>query len=107
MPRGPYKKNSAADKARILRCAQDGDDWKILPRTLNVAYKTAHCWLLEDPDVQRRRRGGKAKKLTDEQINQVCMFIEEDPSLTLKQIADRVQETMNIVVSPSTVMRPE
>ncbi|KAG1661438.1 U4/U6 small nuclear ribonucleoprotein Prp4 [Nymphon striatum] len=76
-------KNSEDDKARILRCAQDGEDWKILAKTLNVAYKVAPRWLKEDPDVQRQPHGGSAKKLTDVQINRLCMFVEEDSSLTL------------------------
>ena len=42
MLRGPYARASAADRARIVQCADDGGDWKQLCATLQVNPKTAY-----------------------------------------------------------------
>ena len=48
MPRGSYARASAADRARIVQCADDGDDWKQLCATLQVNPKTAYVWARQE-----------------------------------------------------------
>lgn len=103
MPRDAYKKHSDNDKERIQTAYSEGRDWKATAEALGVPYKTAYRWIREDPETERPKRGGSRKRLSEEQIDQICFFIEEDPSLTLKQIATKVQTEMHVAVSPSTV----
>ena len=51
MPRGSYAKVSAADRARIVECADGGGDWKALCANLRVNPKTAHGWVKSGAQV--------------------------------------------------------
>ena len=53
MLRGPYAGASAADRARIVQCADDGGDWKQLCATLQVNPKTAYVWMKAGAEERR------------------------------------------------------
>ena len=44
MPRGPYSRIAAADRARIVRLANNGGNWRDLAEQLGVNNKTAYTW---------------------------------------------------------------
>ena len=103
MPRGPYAKVSAADRARIVECADGGGDWKLLCKNLQVNPTTAYGWVKDGARERRPVAGGRRKALTDEQVDAVCLMIEEDPAMTLKAIKERILENFQLAVGTSTI----
>ena len=67
--RGPHARVSAADRARIIQCADDGGDWRQLCATLQVNPKTAYVWVKAGADERRPTAGGRRKALTEEQVD--------------------------------------
>ena len=61
MLRGPYARASVADRARIVQCADDGDDWKQLYATLQVNPKTAYIWIKASAEERRPVLSHKSK----------------------------------------------
>ena len=66
MLRGPYARASAADRARIVQCADDDGDWKQLCTTLKVNPKTAYVWVKVGAEERRPTAGSRRKSLTEE-----------------------------------------
>ena len=97
-----YNKISAEFCQRIITAAQDGDDWQSLAEALGVNYKTAYTWISQKKD-KSLPKGGKNKKLSEEQIDALCDKVEKDPALTLVQLADFSQQHFGIALSASTV----
>ena len=90
MPCGSYAKVSAADRVRIVECADDGGDWKALCANLRVNPKTAHGWVKSGAQERRPHTGSRRKALTEEQVNAICGMIEEDQGITLKALKERI-----------------
>ena len=90
VPRGSYTKVSAADRACIVECADDGGDWKALCANLRVNPKMAHGWVKSGAQERRPHTGGQRKALTEEQMNAICGMIEEDQGITLNVLKERI-----------------
>ena len=103
MPRGPYAKVSAADRARIVECADGGGDWKALCANLRVNPKTAHGWVKSGAQERRPHAGGRRKALTEEQVDAICGMIEEDQGITLKALKERILVDFQLNVAISTI----
>lgn len=103
MPRGSYARVSAADRERIIECAEGGGDWKALCANLRVNPKTAYGWVKSGDRERRPAAGGRRKALTEEQVDAVCRMIEEDPAITLKAIKERVLADFDLNVAVSTL----
>ena len=103
MPRGPYAKVSAADRARIVECADGGGDWKALCANLRVNPKTAHGWVKSGAQERRPHAGGRRKALTEEQVDAICGMIEEDQGITLKALKERILADFQLNVAISTI----
>lgn len=102
--RGPYARHNKADRLRIIRHAEEGLNWRELAETLGIKYHTAYTWVtnMDDHD-QPRPRGGSAKKLSAVEIDGLCEIVENDPALTLSQIAEILFVGLGILLSASTV----
>ena len=103
MLRGPYARASAADKARIVQCANDGGDWKQLCATLQVNPKTAYVWVKAGAEERRPTAGGRRKALTEEQVDALCLMVEEDPFITLNTLKERLLNDFEVRVSVSSI----
>ena len=93
MQRGPYSRISLADRERIVRLANNGGNWRELPEQLGVKYKTGYTWIRADAK-HPKPKGGRQKKLTEDQIDDVVAMIERDPGLTLNQLSERTQTSI-------------
>ena len=102
MQRGPYSRISLADRERIVRLANNGGNWRELAEQLGVKYKTAYTWIRADAE-HPKPKGGRQKKLTDDQIDDVVAMIERDPGLTLNQLSERTQQAFGVHLSKSTI----
>lgn len=98
-----YMKNTQQDRERILTCANRGEDWVALAVTLGIKYKTAFHWVHSGRDVMLHKGGVKPKILTEEQIDVLISWVEEDCSITLKQLQQKIFQNFQVVVSVTTV----
>ena len=98
MPRGLYARASAADRVRIVQCADDGRDWKQLCATLQVNPKIAYVWVKAGGEEWRPTASGR-KALTEEQVDALCFMVEEDPSITLNALKERLLNDFEVRVS--------
>ena len=103
MLRGPCARASAADRARIVQCADDGGDWKQLCATLQS--QSQNCVRLVKAGAEERRptADGRRKTLTEEQVNALCLMVEEDPSNTLNTLKERLLNDFEVRVSVSSI----
>jgi len=98
-----YKKYSDQDCDRILQCANKGEDWVQLASSLNINYKTASTWVLSGRKETYQRGGYKKKTLNEDQMDHIIHKLEENCTLTLKQLQTIVRQDFNIVVSTTTI----
>ena len=85
-----------------MRVDNNGGNWPKLVEQFGVKYKTAYSWIragAKHPEP----KGGRQKKLTDDQINTVVAMIELDPALTLQQLSERTQSAFGFHDSKSTI----
>ena len=94
---------SAADRARIVECADGGGDWKALCADLRVNSKTAHGWVKSGAQERRPHASGRRKALTEEQVDPICGMIEEDQGITLKALKERILAEFQLNVAISTI----
>ena len=104
MQRGPYFLISLADRERIVRLTNNSRNWRELAEPLGVKYKTAYSWIRADAE-HPKFKGGRQKKLSDDQIDDVVAMIERDPGLTLNQLSERTQQAfgVHLHLSKSTI----
>lgn len=92
MRKTPYKTHTPEDRARIVDAANRGDDWSALASKLGVKYKTAYTWV----STSRKEMFLKSGKtsFTEEQIQTIIEWIEENRQLTLKEIVAKIKQHM-------------
>nr|XP_022911119.1 uncharacterized protein LOC111422125 [Onthophagus taurus] len=102
MPRGKYNKVSAADRRRIMKAYEDGKNWRQTAQDLGVNVRTAYEWLKNDQEDPKPKGGSKSKKTLaiDEAL---VRWIEEDSTLTLKDLSNRVHNEFELRVSINTI----
>ena len=103
MPRGPYARTSAADRACIVQCADGGGDRKQLCETLRVNPKTAYGWVKQGAEERRPAAGGRRKALTEDQVESLSAMVENDPLNMLNALRGRMLTDFQVAVSVSTI----
>lgn len=101
--RKQHKKYNNQDRQRIVECANRGGDWVTLAQSLGIKYKTAYHWMRSGKETTNRRGGFKPKSLTEDQIGRIIEWIEEDGSLSLKQVKEKVFREFHESVCISTI----
>lgn len=101
-------------KARILRIARKGGDWKVAADTLEINYKTAWVWVSEErkrdlqeaPASPKRSWGGKrAEKVTAEHVAFLERLLGDNCFATLRDMVDALQREFGLRVVSQTVHR--
>jgi transposase len=95
--------SSPQDRQRIVECANRGGSWKRLAETLGIKYKTAYGWVRSGEPQEKRRGGNKPRSLSEEEVNAIIGWIEEDCEMTLVQIKEKVRAEMNKSIATSTI----
>ena len=103
MLRGPYVRASAADRARIVHCADDGGDWKQLCATMQVNPRTAYVWAKAGAEERRPTAGGRHKALMEEQVDALYLMVEKDLSVMLNALKERLVNDFEVRVSVSSI----
>lgn len=91
------------DRRRIVECANRGENWKFLAESLGINYKTVYTWIRSGEPGDKQRGGYRHKSLTEEQIDAMISWIENNCDLSLKQVKGKVFTEFNISISKSTV----
>ena len=106
MPARSYikKRESLEKKSQVLASYTTGGDWKYLASSLNVKLSTVYRWIHEGekPDY---RGGNRPRKITDEHRNFMVTKIEQNPRITLAELANLLHSNFNISVSKECVRK--
>lgn len=98
-----FSKYTQNDRQRIVECANRGDDWASLAIQLGVKYKTAYDWIRSGELAAKKRGGYKPSKITREMGNFITELIEENCTITLKEIQRRILTSFNVTISISAI----
>lgn len=101
--RGVYKRISSESRDRVLRAAEAGLNWQMVAAAHEIPYHTAYGWLRNGSQPLKPRGGDTRSKLSNEQMEIVVTWLEENPQLTLRDIRNRIEHEMGVEVSEQTV----
>lgn len=98
-----YKKHLDPDRKRIVACANKGEDWVRLASTLNINFHTAYEWIKSGRDHMFQKGGKKPRILSEQQVDRIIEWVEEDCSQTLKSLREKVSGEFNVRICLSTL----
>ena len=88
--RGPYRRASDADRARIVEAFQEGHDYVVCAARLGVRRGTAYSIIrrFQQTGVTEAavRGGGRPPKMDAEMRDFCLMLVDDLPSITLKEM---------------------
>ena len=96
--RGVYKRISPECRNRVLKAAESNLDWQAVAAAHEIPYRTAYGWLRNGGQPLRPRGGDTRSKLSNAQIEVVLTWLEENPTLTLKDIRNRIEHEKGVEV---------
>ena len=97
-----YSKTSLNDRKRIFEAYEEDKDWKGLAKALGVNERTAYEWIRSGQKTPKAK-GGSVTKKTDAIDDALDEWISENPSITLKNLAELISTNFHITVSINTV----
>ncbi|KAE9352670.1 hypothetical protein PF008_g5360 [Phytophthora fragariae] len=103
-----YYRYALETKLRVVDTARNDGNWERIASELGVKLNTARHWVRRhvhgDEPVQARLRGGRAsQKVTSAMVEFLLEQIRYDPDLTLRQLADRLENETGVRVAPQTI----
>lgn len=102
--RGPYKKVATnGTKIRIIAVAEKDSDWKAAARANGVPIGTAYGWLYRAEEPCKKRGGYRKKKLSENDIDKILMYVEDNPLITLSNIKCKIETDLGISISTTTI----
>lgn len=101
--RRQYRRSSLRDRELIVECSNRGEDWRTLAETLGIPYKTAYSWIRSGETSGGKRGGQKPRILSEEDIDQVLGWIENDCSISLVQLKAKIFQTFQKTISTTTI----
>ena len=82
-----YSKTSLNDRKRIFEAYEEDKDWKGLAKALGVNERTVYEWIRSGQKTPKAK-GGSVTKKTDSIDHALDEWISENPSITLKNLAE-------------------
>ena len=102
--RGQYSKAAKNDtKLRIIAASEKDSDWKAAARANGVPIATAYGWLRRADETSKKRGGYKKSKLTEDDVERVLAYVEENPLITLTESKSKIQNEIDIIISTTTI----
>ncbi|KAE8912675.1 hypothetical protein PF005_g5986 [Phytophthora fragariae] len=103
-----YYRYALETKLRVVDTARNDGNWERIASELGVKLNTARHWVRRhvhgDEPVQARLRGGRAsQKVTSAMVEFLLEQLRYDPDLTLRQLADRLENETGVRVAPQTI----
>ncbi|XP_061514175.1 uncharacterized protein LOC133393386 isoform X1 [Anopheles gambiae] len=108
-PRRRNKTTSNEDRNRVIVAFENGTSGKDIATMLNMNRGTVYSIIKKFQntwEVAAAKRGGnRAKLLSEEAAQSIRAWIDEDCTVTLKALVEKVYERFNVRVSTTTVAR--
>lgn len=105
-PRRRNKTTSVEDRKRVITAYENGVAGKDIALMLNLHRATVYSIIKKFQktwNVEAAKRGGnRAKLLPEEAVQSIRTWIDEDCTVTLKALAEKVHERYSVRVSTST-----
>lgn len=102
--RGAYKR-TGEEKARVLAAYDGSGDWRAVAKANGVSTNTAYGWIRRSADAPKRRGGVRMKKLDVHLEDTLLGYLEENPQLTLKELARKLRDEVGTRVCTTTIHR--
>jgi transposase len=105
--RGKYEKSSEVVRARIIAVSECGNDWSAVAAANGVRNHTAYNWVRNESSIQKPR-GGKREgngKINEMHVEAMVEMLNENPLLTLSELAGKLLQGHNVSVSRQTIAR--
>ena len=104
--RGPYRKRNEDARLRIIESYRKGEDWKATAVANGVAVKTAYGYICKpEEDTARRRGGATYREVTSAHVRKLVGYVEENPQVSLKEMAQKLKQDTGLELSIPTVHR--
>ena len=97
-----YNKISPNDRQRIIEAHNEDREWRELCKNLGVNVRTAYDWIKNEQEKPKNKGGSKTKK-TEEMITIIVDRIQNEPSVTLVQLASLINERFGVSVCAATM----
>lgn len=95
-------KISSQDRRRVYEAHEEGSDWRNVAKTLGIKENTAYKWLSKK-QVAAKKKGGSSSRKTQEIMDSFEDVIEENPSITLRELQQFLIQHFGLSVSISTI----
>ena len=104
--RGSYKKRNEEARLRIIDSFRRGEDRKATAVANGVAVKTAYGYITKPDDSTTRQRGGATySKVRAAHVEKLIVHVEENPQVSLKEMARKLKEDTGLEITIPTVYR--
>ncbi|XP_052890193.1 uncharacterized protein LOC128298480 [Anopheles moucheti] len=108
-PRRVLKTTSDEDRQRIITAYESGATPASIGNMLNINKSTVYGIIKRYKDtwqIESKKRGGhRAKSLSSEAVDSIRVWIDEDCTLTLKALAEKVFQQYGVRVAASTIAK--
>jgi len=96
-----YNRSSFEVRSRIIEIFNSGGDWKSAAAHNGVKYKTAYRWVRSGNPEQQQRGGLREsrRKISNVHVDAMITWIEEDCTITLKSIKERLYQDFDVTFS--------
>ena len=100
--RGAYKR-TGEERARVLAAFDEWRDWRAVAEANGVSCSTAYGWIRRGDEPPKPRGGVRHRKITELHVDQLLSYREENPQITLKELAERLLADTGVRVSATTL----
>lgn len=103
--RGHYERSTTTIRLRVMNAAENDEDWATVAKANGVKVSTAYNWVRKGTEEQKRRGGARPahKKIHDEPIEYLIECLNDNPQLTLKEMAMKLLSRFNLQVTPQAI----
>lgn len=105
--RGKYEKHSESVRARVIKAAENEEDWVAVATANGVHKSTADNWVRKGIATHKSRGGLKQSvvKIQTAHVEFLIDLLNENALRTLKEMAKALHEKFQLLVSLKTISR--
>ena len=103
--RGPYRKYHEEDRKKIIKAYEDGRNWRNIAQIIGINERTANEWIRKSTmgETTKKKGGALHCKKRPDILQALIRTIENDATVTLSALSQKVQHEFGIRVCKSTV----
>lgn len=93
------------DRKRIVQCARDGGDMRLVAHHLNINIKTCRGIAARDREGGLKR-GFARRKFNDDVVAMLCSIVDNYPAVTLSRMKEMIESTLEgLTISLTSIDR--